>query len=137
MNEMEAIRITLEQISNTAMQLNNDTIKVIVDRPISQSGGGNGLMGGQYLLTGIGGCFCSTFFAAAQSRSFEIEGFQVDVIATKSEDLPKRFTDIRLDVSYKKCSDPVVFKKLLRIAEMGCISINTIKEGMGLKVHQK
>ena len=134
---METIQITLEQISNTGMQLNNEAIKVIVDRPLNQGGGGNGLMGGQYLLTGIGGCFCSTFFAAAQSRGLEIEGFQVDVIATKSEDLPKRFTDIRLDVSYKKCSDPTVFKKLLRIAEMGCLSINTIKEGMGFKVHQK
>jgi uncharacterized OsmC-like protein len=134
---METIKITLEQKSNTAMQLKSDTLAIIVDRPLKQGGGGNGLMGGQYLLTGIGGCFCSTFFAAAESRGLQIEGFQVVVIASKSNDLPKRFTDVHLDVSYKKCNDSELFRKILNIAEKGCLSINTIKKGMGFNVNQK
>ena len=131
---METIKIELKQYSETAVRLTNDHVEVIVDRPVEKGGGGNGLMGGQYLLTGIGGCFCSTFFAAAQARDFTIEGFLVKVIATVSEDLPKRFTDVKLEVSFDTCSDPVVFNKLLKIAEQGCISVNTVKNGLNFSV---
>ncbi|MEM7299403.1 MAG: OsmC family protein [Bacteroidota bacterium] len=131
---METIKLELRQHSETAVRLSNDLVEVIVDRPIEKGGGGAGLMGGQYLLTGIGGCFCSTFFAAAQARDFTIEGLVVKVIATVSEDPPKRFTDIKLEVSYDTCSDPAVFDKLLVIAEQGCISVNTVKNGLNLSV---
>jgi len=134
---METIKIKLEQCSETAMQLENDVFNVIVDRPVTKGGGGAGLMGGQYLLTGIGGCFCSTFFAAAQTRGLEVEGLKAIVVASLSEDLPKRFTNINLEVSYESCSDPDLFQKLLPIAEKGCLSINTIKHGMGFKISQQ
>ncbi|MFC4221246.1 OsmC family protein [Flagellimonas marina] len=131
---METIEITLEQQSSTGMKLNNSVLEIIVDRPKEQGGGGTGLMGGQYLLTGIGGCYCSTFFAAAESRGLEIKGLRVQIIAVKSTDLPKRFTEVKLLVSYEECSDKALFKKVLAIAEKGCLSINTIKNGTKFKV---
>ncbi|WP_462251228.1 OsmC family protein [Ekhidna sp.] len=127
---METITLELQQHSETAMKLQNDQFDLLVDRPVAKGGGGSGLMGGQYMLLGIGGCFCSTFFAAAQSRGFSIEGLLVKVNATISDDLPKRFTDVKLEVSYDRCSDPSSFDKLLKIAEQGCISVNTVKNGL-------
>ena len=129
------IELVLNQCSPTAMRLQNE-VNVIVDRPIEKGGGGTGLMGGQYLLTGIAGCFCSTLFAAAQARKIEITGLKVVVQAVLSMDAPKRFTNIDLQVSHETCSHPGAFDKLLKIAEEGCLSVNTIKAGMvfGLKV---
>lgn len=131
---MANINLLLKQVSPTAMQVQNDNFKIIVDRPKAQGGGGEGLMGGQYLLAGIGGCFCSTLFAAAQSRDITIEGLNLVVNASLSDDLPKRFTNIELEVSYKECSHPEEFQKLLQIAEKGCISVNTMIQGIGFKV---
>ncbi len=110
---MEQIKITLEQHETTSMKLKNADFEVIVDRPVEKGGGGAGLMGGQYLLTGIAGCFCSTFFAAAQARDIKMEDLKVEVIASVSEDLPNRFTDVELDVTYETCSEPTSFGKLL------------------------
>ncbi len=127
---MDKVNITLEQHAETSMKLKHDNFGIIIDRPVEKGGGGAGLMGGQYLLTGIAGCFCSTFFAAAQAREVKVEGLKVQVIASMSEDLPKRFTDIQLDISYETCSDPSSFDKLLQMAEQGCISVNTVKNSM-------
>ena len=127
---MDKIKITLEQHAETSMKLRHDQFEVIVDRPVEKGGGAAGLMGGQYLLTGIAGCFCSTLFAAAQAREVTIEGLNVQVIATVSDDMPKRFTDVQLEVSYQNCSDPASFDKLLKMSEQGCISVNTVKHAM-------
>ena len=133
---MATISLSLHQNTKTSVQLQNDHFQITVDRPVESGGGGAGLMGGQYMLTGIGGCFCSTLFAAAISRDINIEGLKVTVEATLSEDLPKRFTNILLLTSYKNCSHPEEFDKLLKIAEQGCISVNTIKSGIDLNVRQ-
>lgn len=127
---MGKINITLEQHAETSMKLKHDQFGIIIDRPVEKGGGGAGLMGGQYLLTGIAGCFCSTLFAAAQAREVKIEGLNVQVTASVSDDLPKRFTDVQLDVTYENCSDPGAFGKLLKMAEQGCISVNTVKNSM-------
>ena len=121
-------------MSSTAVQLQHDNFDIKIDRPVTQGGGGAGLMGGQHLLLGIGGCFCSTLFAAAQAREVDIQGLEVNVFGTLSESLPKRFTDVELVTSYTSCSQEDEFPKLLQIAENGCISVNTIKHSMNFKV---
>lgn len=131
---METIDIYLEQYSKTSMKLRNDNFSVIVDRPKEKGGSGEGLMGGQYLLIGIAGCFCSNLFAAAETRSIKIEGLNVKVTAAISDDLPKRFTGVSLSVSYAECSDENTFKKLLIISERACISMNTVKNGITINV---
>jgi len=130
---MGAIKIILEQASPTSMRLVND-FQIVVDRPAEKGGGGTGLMGGQYLLTGIAGCFCSTLFAAAQARQILIENLKVVLEANLSQDLPKRFDAVQLHVSYGSCNQPDEFGPLLKIAEKGCLSINTIKKGMDFRI---
>lgn len=126
------ISLELEQISDTAMRLvhENGPANIIIDRPLEKGGSGKGLMGGQYLLLGVGGCFCSTLFAASTERNIKIQGLKVTVNATIGEETPKRFSQIHLNISYEKCSHESEFKKLVKIAEKGCLSINTIKNGV-------
>lgn len=131
---MSRVTIKLEQVSETGMQLMNEDFEVRVDRPVEKGGNGQGLMGGQYMLVGIGGCFCSTLFAAAQSREIAIAGLQVSIQATISEDLPKRFTEVVLGISYTSCSEEKEFHKLLKIAEKGCLSVNTVKNGLNFRI---
>ncbi len=131
---MSQVTLNLQQVSPTGMQLIHDDYKIQVDRPVEKGGHGQGLMGGQYMLVGIGGCFCSTLFAAAQSRDIEITGLTVNIQASISEDLPKRFSEIALNVTYASCSHEEEFGKLLKIAENGCLSVNTIKNGMNFSV---
>ena len=131
---MSTIKIQLTQQAKSSMKFENDVLPIIIDRPVAKGGGGEGLMGGQYLLTGIGGCFCSTLFAAAQSRDIEIKGLKIDMAATISDDLPKRFSALDMDVSYESCSDESMFEKLIDIAEKGCLSMNTAKNSMAIQV---
>jgi len=133
---MEKINIRLNQYSSTSMQLENENFNIIVDRPIQKGGSGKGLMGGQHLLLGVGGCFCSTLFATAISRGINISGLKVNVIATISN-VPKRFNNIDLEVSYNHCSHPEEFNKLLIISEKGCISINTLKKETTFNISKK
>jgi len=131
---MSQVKIRLKQHSQSAMELENDTLKIIIDRPVEKGGGGEGLMGGQYLLAGIAGCYCSTLFAAAQARDIEIKGLTIDVSATMTDDLPKRFSQVNLGVSYDFCSDENMLNKLLTIAEKACLSVNTVKTGLAFSV---
>lgn len=131
---MPGVILQLNQHSKTSMKLEHEQFSIIIDRPVEKGGGGEGLMGGQYLLMGVGGCFCSNLFAAAQARSIELEGVQVKITGNISEDAPKRFNSIELAVSYASCSKEDEFPKLLQIAEKGCLSVNTLLKGAEVKV---
>ena len=127
---MSNLKIHLKQCSKGAMQLENDKLKIITDRPIEKGGEGKGILGGKYLLTGIGGCYSSNLFEAAQSRNIKIKGLALDITATVSEDIPKRFSKIDIVISYQSCSNEQVFDKLMTIAEKACIAVNTLKNGL-------
>ena len=127
---MSNLKIHLKQCSKNAMRLENDKLKIITDRPIEKGGEGKGILGGKYLLTGIGGCYSSNLFEAAQSRNIKIEGLALDITAIVSEDIPKRFSKIDIVISYQSCSNEQVFDKLMTIAEKACIAVNTLKNGL-------
>ena len=128
------MNIAFKQITGTATLAQIGEYELTIDRPPSKGGGGAGPMGGQALLAGVGGCFASTLFGAAQARDLTITGLELNLSARLSETVPKRFESIRLDIVGGTCSDPGAFEKLIRIAEKGCISINTIKQGLSLSV---
>ena len=130
------MELTLKQTSETSVKTKVNDFTIQVDRPVSNGGGGKGLMGGQYMLIGVGGCFCSTLFAAAQSRDITIEGLTAHVEAQFSDDQPKRITRISIGISYNHCSKPEDMNKLLDIAEKGCISVNTIKRGVEIETRE-
>lgn len=128
------MKIHLKQCSDTGMQLQEKTQTLIVDRPISKGGNGKGLMGGQYFLTGIAGCFCSTLLDAAKLREVTIEGLEVHLTALESTEKPNRFQKIILEVNCKESSNIEMFPKLLLIAERGCMAVNSIKNSIDFKV---
>ena len=47
---------------------------------------------------------------------------------------PKSSSSIQLHASYTSCSQEEEFSKLLRIAEKGCLSVNTLLKGAEVKV---
>lgn len=124
------MEIILNQFAATAVKLKNNDFEIIADRPKEKGGNGLGLMGGQYLLIGIGGCFCSNIFGAAETRNIKIKGLQVKVSASFSEDKPTKFETITLNVSYKSVSDEKTAKKIFKIAEKACVAINSVKSGI-------
>ena len=131
---MAQVKLELIQTSASGMRLNHDDYSIRIDRPEEKGGGGDGLMGGQYMLIGIGGCFCSNLFAAAQARNIKIDGLQLTVQASISETSPNTFEDFILLPSYEYCSHEDQFDKLLKIAKKGCISVNTITNGANVQV---
>lgn len=128
------MNIKLVQKSATAVEVVREQYEVIVDRPVENGGGGQGIVGGKYLLIGIGGCFCSTLLAAAKSRDIIINGLTAEVTANLSHEGPPRFTDIEVTVGYISGTDNTTFGKLIIIAEKGCAVINTIKNSTNFKV---
>lgn len=131
---MAAITVAFKQITDTATLAKVGDYELTIDRPPAKGGGGAGPMGGQALLTGVGGCFASTLFGAAQARGWTISGLELLLSAQLSESAPKRFASIQLEVVAGTCSEPGEFAKLVRIAEKGCISINTVKQGLAVDV---
>ncbi|MCH2225254.1 MAG: OsmC family protein [Crocinitomicaceae bacterium] len=131
---MNTIEIKLVRHTKTSMKLEHNKFNIIVDRPISKGGNEEGLMGGQYLLTGIGGCFCSNLLAAANTREFPLENLQVKVTADISETPPQYFSSITIDVYCSNTSNKDQITKLIKIAERACIAINTIKKGIDIKL---
>lgn len=125
---MDTIAITLERYSTTSMKVKNDDFNIIIDRPLSKGGNGEGLMGGEYLLTGIGGCFCSNLLAAAVTRDLVLENLEVLITAFVSDDKPKRFSRIDLKVNCD-CLDTKLLNKVILIAKKACIAINTVNMG--------
>ena len=127
--------LNLKQVSETSMQLVTPESTIRIDRPIDKGGGGTGLMGGQHLLMGIAGCFCSNLFAAAQARDITITELEIEVNASISSDPPKRFDSINLEVTHHLCSHPNTWSTLLSIARNGCISLNTMKSGVAVELN--
>ena len=89
-------------------------------------------MGGEALLMGLGGCFMSNLFAAANSRGIQITNAKAEI---KGELADKRsiYTDIHMKVS-ADCSAPEQLSKLVTIAERGCIAANTLGKALNLTV---
>jgi uncharacterized OsmC-like protein len=129
---MDAIAITLERYNATSMKVKHNDFDIIVDRPVCKGGNGEGLMGGQYLLTGIGGCFCSNLIASATARDLNLKKLEVQVTAFISDDKPKRFCEINLKVNCD-CSDNKLLNKVILMAKKACVAVNTVN--MGAKIN--
>jgi len=108
------------------------THEVAVDRPAAKGGTDTGPMGGELLLLGLGGCFMSNLLAAIEARDVPVSDARVTVTGTMA-DHPKRFASYKMDV-VAKCADPALLEKFVTIAERGCISANTLKQGAEITV---
>lgn len=135
--KMETITVQLNQKRETSSLLTFEEHNIIIDRPVNKGGHGEGPMGGQVLLMSVAGCFSSTLYAAAKARNLKIEGLKIIVTGHISKSAPKRFETLTLEVTEGTCGNEKEFSKLLKIAEKGCIAVNTVKNGMNFQVTEK
>lgn len=129
---MATASVVVEQISSTASRGNARGHELVMDRPEAKGGTNAGMMGGEALLNGLGGCFMSNLLAAAKARNIEIKNARA-AIEGDMADAPSRFTAIRMTVS-AQCNPPEELGKLVTIAERGCIAANTLRAAVGLSI---
>jgi putative redox protein len=130
--EMATATVTVEQISGSASKGNARGHEVVMDRPEAKGGTNKGMMGGEAMLSGLGGCFMSNLLAAAKARNIELKNASVDIEGDMA-DAPSRFSAIRMMVS-AQCDPREELDKLVTIAERGCISANTLRKAVDLSI---
>lgn len=133
---MPAISLTVSQISASASQARMREHSLKIDRPEAKGGEDKGMMGGEALLAGLGGCFMSNLLAAAVARGIVLSNVKADVTGQLSDEGPSRFVAISLSISGES-SAPDEFSKLATIAERGCIVANTLSSSVELSVQVK
>jgi len=129
---MATATVKVEQISSTASKGIARGHEVTMDRPDAKGGTNAGMMGGEAVLTGLGGCFMSNLLAAAKARDIEIKNARADIEGDIA-DAPSRYTAIRMSVS-AQCNPPGELNKLVTIAERGCIAANTLRAAVDLSI---
>jgi putative redox protein len=108
------------------------THRVVIDRPVEKGGTNQGPLGGELLLLSLGGCFLSTLLAAVGSRSAEVSNIRVAVTAT-IDGTPERIEAMELRVT-ARYSDDELMRKLVGIAERGCLVTNTLKAALVITI---
>ena len=89
-------------------------------------------MGGELIMLGLGGCFLSNLLAAIREREAPISDVRVTV-STSAEGTPPRMSAFELRVSARH-DDPELLRKIVTIAERGCIASNTLKQGSEISI---
>ena len=129
---MATATVTVEQVGSTASRGTARGHQLLMDRPETRGGTDAGMMGGEAVLNGLGGCFMSNLLAAAKARNIELKNARADIEADMA-DAPSRFTAIRMSVS-AQCNPREELGKLVAIAERGCITINTLRAAVELSI---
>jgi putative redox protein len=127
------VSVEIEQVGPSTGQATARTHTVFVDRPTDKGGHDRGPLGGEYLLVSLGGCFLSTLLAAVKTRGADVSNVRVSVAGTIGG-VPERFESmaVRVKAAYK---DQDEMRKLLLIAERGCLVTNTLKDAVALSLH--
>jgi putative redox protein len=131
-NTLATATVKVIQISASASKGSARGHELVMDRPEAKGGGNRGMMGGEALLNGLGGCFMSNLLAAAKARDINIRDACADIEGDMA-DAPSRFTAIRMKVS-AICEPAEELAKLVTIAERGCIAANTLRSAVDLTV---
>jgi putative redox protein len=129
---MATATVKVEQISSSASRGDARGHQLVMDRPEAKGGSNTGMMGGEAMLNGLGGCFMSNLLAAAKARDIKLTNARVDIEGDMA-DAPSRFSAIRMTVS-AKCDPAEELEKLVTIAERGCISANTLRAAVELSI---
>ncbi len=129
---MATATVNVIQIGVSASRGNARGHELLMDRPEAKGGTNLGMMGGEALLNGLGGCFMSNLLAAAKARNIEISDARANIEGDMA-DAPSRFSAIRMTVS-AKCEPAEELEKLVTIAERGCIAANTLRSAVELSI---
>ena len=101
---------------------------VLIDRPEPKGGADRGPLGGELLLLSLGGCFMSTLLAAIRAREAPVSNVRISVQGVV-EPSPDRFSEMVLTVRADHQDDELM-RKLISIAENGCLVTSTLKQGL-------
>jgi putative redox protein len=126
------VSIEVEQVGPSTGSATARTHTVFVDRPVEKGGNDRGPLGGEYLLMSLGGCFLSTLLAAVRTREADVSDVRVAVVGTVGG-VPERFESMALRVS-ARYSDEDMMRKLLAMAERGCLVTNTLKDAVAISI---
>lgn len=127
------ISVEIEQEGRSTGKATARHHTVFVDRPHDKDGSDRGPLGGEYLLVSLGGCFLSTLLAAVRAREADVTDVRVSVVGTVGG-VPERFESIAMHVS-ATYSDAELMRKLLLVAERGCLVTNTLKDAVAISLH--
>ena len=105
---------------------------IFIDRPVDKGGEDRGPLGGELLLLSLGGCFLSNLLAAIGTRSADVSNVRVGVTATIGG-VPERVEAMSLHVT-ANYTDSELMRKLVGIAERGCLVTNTLKNAMVITI---
>ena len=129
---MPTIQVTIDQVDHSSSRAVTRTHSLTMDRPEAKSGQDKGPMGGEAMLMGLGGCFMSNLFAAAAARDIKLTNAHAD-ISGELADAPARYTAIHMKVT-ADCEPVSELKKIVAIAERGCIVANTLGKAVELTI---
>jgi putative redox protein len=124
------VSVDVEQVGPSSGQARARSHTVLVDRPVEKGGSDRGPLGGEYLLMSLGGCFLSTLLAAVRTREADVSNVRVTVNGMIGG-VPERFESMEVRVS-AHYSDADLMRKLVALAERGCLVTNTLKDAVGL-----
>jgi putative redox protein len=130
---MPTIHASVRQIDYSASRGEARGHHLVMDRPQAKGGQDQGPMGGEALLMGLGGCFMSNLLAAAKAREIQLQNAEVQLAGELAEDAPPRYVAIQMTVS-ATCQPAAELPKLVTIAERGCISANTLRAAVDLRI---
>lgn len=123
---MGQIQVEVQQVGPSTGEGRARSHTVLVDRPVQKGGEDRGPLGGELLLLSLGGCFLSNLLAAVRARSAAISDVRITVSGTVCG-TPERVEAFALTVA-ATYDDEELMRKLVGIAERGCLVTNTLKE---------
>lgn len=128
---MPEMQIKVNRKGNTASEARIRDHAVVMDRPEEKGGENQGPMGGETMLAALGGCFMSNLVAAAAAREAELGDVELAITATIDGNPP---VVQRIDMNVTGNASGESLDKLVTIAERGCITANTLKQGLPIEV---
>jgi putative redox protein len=124
--------VRIEQVGPSTSRATIRSHSAVVDRPLEKGGTDKGPLGGEYFLTGLGGCFTSHLLAAIRTREAPVSNVAVELTGTL-EGSPERFTTIGIRVS-AACDDGELLRKLVTIADRSCQVMNTLRDAVRIAI---
>lgn len=124
------IQVSVHQTGASTSAGQVRTHEVVVDRPLDKGGSDQGMMGGEHMLVGLGGCFMSNLLAAIQARGADIQSVRLTVTGTLTS-APSRFSDIVVAVT-AQTEEHDLLEKLVVVSDRACIVSNTLRSAVNL-----
>ena len=128
----KTVSVEIVQVGPSTSKATVRSHTLLIDRPVDKGGDDRGPLGGELLLVSLGGCFVSTLLAAVRTREADVSDVRVSVTGTIGG-VPERFEAMALRVS-AKYGDEDLMRKLIAMAERGCLVTNTLRNAVVLSI---